>query len=108
MRLSNVESPNMSCRLEFIGTDKPPVELKEGDCLSEKLTIHNSPILFGCRIGICGTCAIEVLQSDSPLPPRTQDESDFLENMYPGNENIRLACQIHVNTNMKIRKADLK
>jgi ferredoxin len=108
LRLLNEELLDMSCRLEFTGSDKPPVELKDGECLSEKLTIHNSPILFGCRIGICGTCAIEVLQSDSPLPPRTQDESDFLENMYPGNENIRLACQIHINTNMKIRKVNSK
>jgi ferredoxin len=96
----------MSCRIEFTDSDKKPLELKSGDCLSEKLTIHNSPILFGCRIGICGTCAIEIINSDLPLPPRTQDESDFLDNMYPGNEKIRLACQIHINTNINIRKAD--
>lgn len=96
----------MALRIEFSDCDKKPVELNDGDCLSEKLTIHNSPILFGCRIGICGTCAIEILNSDCPLPLRTQDENDYLENMYPGNSNIRLACQIRINTNLKIRKAD--
>lgn len=97
----------MSCKVEFDGSDKPPVDLKEGDCLSEKLTIHNSPILFGCRIGICGTCAIEVVSSDSPLPPRSHDEVEFLGAMAPGRDNVRLACQIHINTNIKIRKTEI-
>lgn len=96
-----------SCRLSFGDSNKAPVDLKEGDNLSEKLTIHNSPILFGCRIGICGTCAIEVIESDSPLPERTRDEKEFLENMAPGQDQIRLACQIHINTNMKVRKVDV-
>lgn len=97
----------MSCKLSFGDSDKPPVELKDGDNLSEKLTIHNSPILFGCRIGICGTCAVEVLETDSPLPERTRDEKEFLENMAPGQEKVRLACQIKIHTNMKIRKIDI-
>lgn len=97
----------MSCKVEFDGSDKPAVDLKEGDCLSEKLTIHNSPILFGCRIGICGTCAIEVVSSDSPLPPRSHDEVEFLGAMAPGRDNVRLACQIHINTNVKIRKTEI-
>lgn len=97
----------MSCKITFTGSDKPAVTLQEGDNLSEKLTIHNSPILFGCRIGICGTCAIEVQESDSPLPPRTHDESEFLGAMAPGRDNVRLACQIKINTNMTIKKTEV-
>lgn len=97
----------MSCKVEFVGTDKAPVELQEGDNLSEKLTIHNSPILFGCRIGICGTCAIEVVQQDQPLHERTHDEKEFLGTMAPGRDEVRLACQIHINTNIKIKKTEI-
>lgn len=97
----------MACRIEFEGSDKAPVELKEGDCLSEKLTIHNSPILFGCRIGICGTCAIEVLSQDAPLPEMTYDEKEFLGAMAPDRKNVRLACQIHINTNIRIKKTEV-
>jgi ferredoxin len=97
----------MSYRISFQDSHKLSVDLEAGDCLSEKLNIHNSPILFGCRIGICGTCAIEILESDGKLSERTQDEKDFLENMAPGNEKARLACQIHINTNMKVKKIDL-
>lgn len=94
-------------RVEFANSDKQPVELQEGDNLSEKLTIHNSPILFGCRIGICGTCAIEVVDHDAPLPPRTHDETEFLGIMAPGRDNVRLACQIRINTNMKVKKTEV-
>lgn len=97
----------MACRISFGDSNKNPIDLNEGDNLSEKLTIHNSPILFGCRIGICGTCAIEVMESDAPLAERTRDEKEFLENMAPGQDKIRLACQIHINTNMKVRKVDV-
>lgn len=97
----------MSCKVQFIESDNPPVELNEGDNLSEKLTIQNSPILFGCRIGICGTCAVEVIESETPLPPRSYDEEQFLETMAPGRKNLRLACQIEINTNIKIKKAEI-
>ena len=96
----------MSCRIEFPDSSKPPVELESGDCLSEKLNVQNSPILFGCRIGICGTCAIEVLSEEGePLHPRTEEEVNFLETMVPGEDKMRLACQIRINTNLKVRGA---
>ena len=97
----------MSCKIEFAESDKPSVELNEGDNLSEKLTIHNSPILFGCRIGICGTCAVEVLHEDKPLHERTYDEKEFLGTMAPGRDSVRLACQIKINTNIKIKKTEI-
>lgn len=97
----------MKCKIEFAESDKAPVELSQGDCLAEKLTIHNSPILFGCRIGICGTCAVEVVSEDSPLHERTYDEKEFLGTMAPGRDNVRLACQIHINTNIKIKKTEV-
>lgn len=97
----------MKCKVEFIDSDKPAVELQEGDNLSEKLTIQNSPILFGCRIGVCGTCAVEVVEADKDLPPRTHDEKEFLGAMAPGQDKARLACQMEINCNLKIKKIDI-
>ena len=97
----------MNYQIDFIDSDKPQVTLNDGDCLSEKLTIQNSPILFGCRIGICGTCAIEVIHTDSPLPEKTHDENEFLNAMAPDRKEVRLACQIRINTHMKIRKTEI-
>lgn len=56
----------------LIGNSKDPVELEEESLLSEHLNIQNSPILFGCRIGICGTCSIEILEGQESLQPRNK------------------------------------
>ncbi len=83
------------------------IELPEGSRLSETLNVHNSPILFGCRTGICGTCAIEVLEGEKALHSRTSDEAEYLTVFAEGRERCRLACQIRLNANIKIRKIRL-
>lgn len=83
--------------------DYPGVELQKHSHLSENLTIENSPILFGCRIGICGTCAIEVIDGEG-LHPRTPEESEYLEAICPETPNARLACQIRLCANIKVRR----
>lgn len=96
----------MKFNISFTDTKYAPVVLNEGAELSENLTVQNSPILFGCRIGICGTCLIRVHEEslDSPLHPRTHNESEFIEGLFPGDSGLRLACQIKINTNIKIKK----
>ena len=95
----------MKYKVSFTNSKFPEVELSENDELSENLTAKNSPILFGCRTGICGTCLIRVHEEGpEPLHPRTQNEVDFLDTLYPGDKSCRLACQIKVNTNIKISK----
>ena len=44
----------------FPGSSHGAVRLNKGDNLSEQLTVQNSPVLFGCRTGICATCLSEV------------------------------------------------
>lgn len=95
----------MKYEISFTQKEYAPVLLNGGDELSEKLTIQNSPILFGCRTGICGTCLIAIHEeSPNPLHPRTNDEEEYIEGLYPENKNYRLACQIKLNTNIKIEK----
>jgi ferredoxin len=91
----------------FEGCDMQPVVLKSGSLLSEHLTIQNSPILFGCRIGICGTCSIEVSDTSPEMPPRTHEEQEFLETLAPDRPNYRLACQIRINSDLKIKKVEI-
>ena len=49
--------------IEFPNTRYKPVSLPAGAKLSEELTIINSPVLFGCRTGICGTCLVQIEKS---------------------------------------------
>lgn len=98
----------MEFEIRFDESEKPPVRLASGQNLSEHLTVENSPILFGCRTGICGTCAIEVIATDGgALPPRTRDEEELLSVLAPDRPACRLACQLRLQANMKIRKVNL-
>lgn len=83
---------------------QPSVLLKEGSALSEHLNIKNSPVLFGCRTGICGTCAIEITEGLESLHPRTREEEDLLEVLTPDRPSCRLACQLRINASIKLRK----
>ena len=91
-------SPECKKEMKISFTDKSysPVALPEGANLSEHLTIQNSPILFGCRTGICGTCLVSVSDLSFDLEPPSEDEKEVLETLVPGENNIRLACQLKV------------
>lgn len=90
-------------RVEFPGTSYAPLELPNFASLSLNLDVHNSPLLFGCRSGLCGTCLVEV-DADVPLLPPDAGESETLDLYAPGNPRARLACQLVLSANVRIRK----
>jgi ferredoxin len=92
-------------RIEFPDTMFAPVDLPDLANLPLHLTVQNSPVLFGCRSGLCGTCLIEVepLCAD-PLEPPDAAEAEALELYAPGNPKARLACQFLLTANVRIRK----
>jgi ferredoxin len=77
-----VDFPNTDCALVNIDIHQP---------LSVSLTLQNSPILFGCRTGICGTCL--VIATGDMVPPDAA-EQEVLEIFAPNCPTARLACQI--------------
>lgn len=103
-------NPSLETRLyeiSFEGDSYPPVKLREGATLSEHLEVRNSPVLFGCRTGICGTCTIEVTRGLENLHPRTREEEELLEVLAPDQPRCRLACQININADIRLRKASV-
>jgi ferredoxin len=79
------------------------IKLWRGSVLSEHLTIGNSPVLFGCRTGICGTCLIEVLSEENGnLLQPSDDEKELLDIVAPDNVKARLACQIELCADIRI------
>ena len=83
--------------ISFLPATHSAIALKRGAVLSEHLTIDNSPVLFGCRTGICATCLIEVLaQANGELLPPSTDEQELLEIVAPDDARARLACQIEL------------
>lgn len=86
-------------RISFPGTDYPSITLQSYQSLSEHLTIQNSPVLFGCRTGICGTCLVEAI---GDIPAAKADEREMLDTLAPNVQNARLACQIDLAANVEI------
>ena len=87
------------CKIQFIETNYQPIELEINQNLAENLTIENSPILFGCRTGICGTCIVAV---EGDIPPASEEEKELLEVLAPENPKARLACQIQLTNDIQI------
>jgi ferredoxin len=83
----------MMCNIEFADSPFDPISITARHPLAEVLTVQNSPVLFGCRTGICGTCVIGVRGN---VEDASQDELEILELYAAGNPKARLACQLQV------------
>lgn len=81
------------CKIEFVDGRFAPIEVIARQPLAEVLTVQNSPVLFGCRTGLCGSCVVEVAGAvDAP----NTEELEILELYAAGNPLARLACQLQV------------
>ena len=95
----------MTHRVRFLPETHAPIELPRGAVLSEHLDIGNSPLLFGCRTGICGTCLIEVeAEENGALAPPSADEQELLDLLAPDRPRARLACQLALTADLAIRR----
>jgi ferredoxin len=89
--------------IRFPNSKHPEVRLPREANPSEHLTIENSPVLFGCRTGICGTCLVHVDVNEGQLNPPSQDEVELLKIICPNDPYARLACQIKLTADLEIR-----
>ena len=95
-----MSSENNKHVVSFFDPTFEPLSIDRGELLSEVLDATNSPLLFGCRTGICGTCVIEV---EGELPEADDEEKELLEIYAPDNPKARLACQIELNSDLRVR-----
>ena len=86
-------------KVVFPNGEFAPLILQRGDRLAERLTVQNSPILFGCRTGLCGTCLVRVRGN---IPPATAAELEVLDILAPDDPHARLACQIELTADIEI------
>lgn len=84
------------------GAQKPPVRLSAGKRLADVLTVANSPLFFGCRNGVCGTCLCAVTVRAGELAGPDADERDVLELLCPDEPRARLACRIKLTADLDI------
>lgn len=78
---------------------KQEVELPDGSEISTVCEDQGVPFACG-GAGVCGSCAVKVLEGAENLTPPTQAEKDFFGEI----ENDRLACQVKIkNGTVKLR-----
>ncbi len=87
-------------RVHFPDTAFPELKVPAGLSLSRTLDVQNSPILFGCRTGICATCICLV---EGSVSGAGEDEQEILELFAPGQALARLACQVNVDADLFIK-----
>ena len=66
---------------------------------------YDSPLMFGCMEGNCGTCKIRVIENSENLSPMELKEKDFLQSI-GASEDERLACQCKILGDVSIDVAD--
>jgi ferredoxin len=91
--------PGHQCTVSFPDTPFPPVVVSAGEALASHLTVQNSPVLFGCRTGICGTCLVKVCGA---IPPASEAEQEVLDVLASGVSRARLACQIALTADIEL------
>jgi len=101
--VSFAESASMDTAAGETEQNFADVQVPAGKNLSEDLTVKNSPVLFGCRTGICGTCVVEVIAGAEALPAPDEDELEILDLYADGQPAARLACQIDLQADITIR-----
>lgn len=96
----------MTVEVRFDATPFAPLRVPCGSRLLDHLTIENSPVLFGCRAGMCGTCLIRVeATGGGALEAPSAAEIELLEIIAPGEPCARLACQLVLTADVRVRAA---
>jgi len=107
------EEGNGLCHVRFKGAEIPA---RRGETLRTALlrsgvtTPHNGRAqLINCRgLGTCGTCAVEIRGKVWPASWNAKERLrlNFPPHAPPGNERLRLACQVRVEGDLEVTKYD--
>lgn len=89
--------------ITFPNSEFSDVRVPAGTRLSTALDATNSPVLFGCRTGLCGTCAMVVRGELSGVTP---EETETLEVTVDDTEGVRLMCLIRVQSDLSIESME--
>ena len=89
----------MEHRIDF--TDGTHIHVPDKENLADCDEIFDSPILFSCRTGACGTCLVKIHEGMENLPKIDEDEQEMLDLGKRGSE-YRLACQLFATGPVKI------
>jgi 2Fe-2S ferredoxin len=75
-------------------------DVPAGTYLLDYAQANGLNIPFGCTMGTCGTCGVQVKEGMGSLNEISDNEQDGIELL--GAENCRLACQLVINGDVSL------
>lgn len=84
-------------------TDRITVEVPKGARMPDIVDACGATLPFGCRMGSCGTCRCIIVEGMKNLNTMTEEERDLFENFTSVGVAERLACQLKVFGDVKIK-----
>ncbi len=78
-------------------------DVPEGSSFLDFCQQTGAPHEFGCTVGSCGTCVSVIEEGASNVEPPDDDERETVE-MCTDVEGARLACQLVIRGDVKIRQ----
>jgi len=66
---------------------------------------HDAPHDFGCTVGSCGTCRLELVEGADHVNPISDEERETLE-MCTDVAGARLGCQLKILGDIAVRPVD--
>ena len=80
-------------------------DVPDGTSFLEFCQENGAPHDFGCTVGSCGTCRLEIVEGSDNVNPITDEERETVE-MSTDFEAGRLGCQLIVQGDLSIRPVD--
>jgi len=72
------------------------IEIPEGTSVQDAVEQSGATLLFGCRMGSCGTCRCLIMEGMENLNGLTDEEQALFETLTSVHPNERLGCQLIV------------
>jgi len=77
-------------------------DIPAGSTLLDYCQENAAPQDFGCTVGSCGTCRLEIVEGAGNVDPITDEERETLE-MVTDHPDGRLGCQLVIHGDISIR-----
>jgi ferredoxin len=89
-------------KITFVNSQHAPVEVACEQNLSESLNSSNSPVLFGCRTGVCGACVVKIHSGIEQLDKMSAADEEVVLVMVDDPTAVRLGCQLYPKGDLEI------
>lgn len=80
-------------------------EIAAGGSFLEMCQQVGAPHDFGCTVGSCGTCRLEIVSGTGNVNPASEDERETV-GMCTDHAGARLGCMLKVNGDISVRPVD--